>query len=92
MLLIFFFFNFSYFKGNLIMQLTVKGVLPDGFVRYRMYIFHFYTVILHIITMVVPLVKIYMSELEEKDDKVYIYYIYSFFFFFFFIFFLLMLY
>jgi len=55
------------------MQLAVNDVLGTNVMRYRMYIFQILSIVLHIISVIIPLVKVFYTKSIDDSKKVYIY-------------------
>ncbi len=58
-------------------QLSIAEVLSDDVLKYRTYIFYFFTALVHTMTVIEPLIKLLFYKLKSKEQKVkYIYIIY----------------
>ncbi|ORX82373.1 hypothetical protein BCR32DRAFT_292684 [Anaeromyces robustus] len=55
--------------STLTMQLTVKGHLPNSFVRYRMYIYYVFSAIVHGMCVIIPLLKILFKNIKPEEGK-----------------------
>ncbi|OUM69210.1 hypothetical protein PIROE2DRAFT_57577 [Piromyces sp. E2] len=53
----------------IVMQLTVNELLGNSMLKYRMYIFQVFTIVLHIISVVEPLIKVWVSNRRQSNKK-----------------------
>ncbi|ORX76716.1 hypothetical protein BCR32DRAFT_271107 [Anaeromyces robustus] len=52
----------------ILMQFAVNGKLGDNIARYRVYIFQFYAIIIHLLSVIEPLIEIYISKHTKKEE------------------------
>jgi len=50
------------------MQLTIRGYLGDFIMEYRVYIFQIFSIVVHLMCVIIPLFKIYMSRFKKEDN------------------------
>jgi len=54
---------------TILLQLTVNECLSDIFIRNRSYIFYFLTAVVHALTVIEPLIKIFFYKLKKDDQR-----------------------
>jgi len=52
------------------MQLAIFEVVNDTIIKYRTYIFQVYSAIVHLICVIEPLTKIFVSKFRKNKKKV----------------------
>ncbi|ORX61094.1 hypothetical protein BCR36DRAFT_341330 [Piromyces finnis] len=57
------------FICTIIMQLTVHGLLGDNMLKYRVYIFHVFSAIVHLMCVIEPVVKVLYYKIRKVDLK-----------------------
>jgi len=54
---------------NIVMQLAIRNALNDYFLKYRVYIFQFFAIVIHATCVISPLITIFISRSKDNEKK-----------------------